>query len=164
MFNGASAGGGLPAGLRRHDAGDADLDEPLHAALVPGDNCDVPVDVTFPSATFPSGTNVTNSFTADATPLGQPSQPFGPGSVTHPVTTFVPNASAGFSKNMAGGTPNPPTLNQAFSYDLVPSNNGNVPLDNLIVVDTLPIELQVASVTTGSYSTSRTSPPASACG
>ena len=31
------------------------------------------------------------------------------------------------------------------------SNNGNVPLDTMVVIDTLPIQLQVASVTTGAY-------------
>jgi len=120
--------------------------------LTPNENCDIQVNVTFPSATFPSGTSVTNEFTADATPLGEPSQTFGPVGTTHPVTTFVPNAGAGFTKNMAGGTPNPPTLNQTFSYDLQISNNGNVPLDNLVVIDTLPVEMQVISVTTGTYS------------
>ena len=119
--------------------------------LAPNGNCDIAVNVTFPSATFPSGTNVTNSFTADGTPLGQPSQNFGVGTITHPVTTFVPSPGASLSKNMAGGTPNPPTLNQTFAYDVAVANNGNVPLDNLIVIDTLPIELQVASVTTGAY-------------
>lgn len=119
--------------------------------LAPGSNCDINVSVTFPSATFPSGTNVTNSFTADGTPLGATPQNFGVGTVTHPVTTFVPAPGMTFSKNMAGGTPNPPTLNQTFSYDLNLSNSGNVPLDNLVVVDTLPVELQVASVTTGAY-------------
>ncbi len=107
--------------------------------------------MTFPSGTFPSGTNVTNSFTADGTPLGEPPQNFGIGQLTHPVTTFVPNPSAGFTKNMAGGTPNPPTLNQTFSYDINVSNNGNVALDNMVIIDTLPVEMNVASVTTGSY-------------
>ena len=61
------------------------------------------------------------------------------GTVTHPVTTFVPNAGRRLPKDIAGGSPNPPTLNQTFSYDLVPSNSGNVPLDNLVVIDTLPV-------------------------
>ena len=65
---------------------------------------------------------------ADGTPLGEPAQNLGVGEVTHPVTTFVPNASAAFSKNMAGGTPNPPTLNQSFAYDIAVSNNGNMGL------------------------------------
>ncbi len=124
---------------------------PCSVPLQPNQNCDIFVNVTFPSATFPSGTNVTNSFTADGTPLGEPPANFGVGQVTHPVTTFVPAPGAGFSKNMASGTPNPPTLNQTFSYDLNVTNNGNVPLDTLVVIDTLPVEMQVASVTTGAY-------------
>jgi uncharacterized repeat protein (TIGR01451 family) len=71
--------------------------------------------------------------------------------LTHPVTTFVPNADLSLGKNITGGSPNPPTLNQTFSYELVPANNGNVPLDSLVMTDTLPVEMNVASVTTGAY-------------
>src|SRR5262249_16135889 len=58
---------------------------PCALPVQPGQSCDIQVNVTFPSATFTSGTNVTNSFTADGTPLGQASQNLGVGSVTHPV-------------------------------------------------------------------------------
>ncbi|MGA8810813.1 MAG: SdrD B-like domain-containing protein, partial [Thermoanaerobaculia bacterium] len=124
---------------------------PCSLPLTPGNNCDVNVNVTFPSATFPSGTNVTNSFTATGTALGGAPTNLGVGTVTHPVTTFVPNASASLSKNLNGNSPNPPTLNQTFSYEFVPQNNGNVALDNTTVIDTLPIQFQLASVTTGAY-------------
>ena len=124
---------------------------PCTVPVNPGGNCDILVNVTFPSATFTSGSNVTNTFTATGTPLGGAPQSLGTGQVTHPVTTFVPNASAGLGKNVSGGSPNPPTLNQAFSYSLSPSNNGNVPLDGMTVIDTVPIQLQIASVTTGAY-------------
>src|SRR5262249_4915141 len=124
---------------------------PCATPLNPGGNCDIFVNVTFPSGTFPSGTNITNTFTADGTPLGEPPQNFGVGQVTHPVTTFVPNPSANLNKNVTGNSPNPPTLNQSFSYELVPSNNGNVPLDNMVIIDTLPVEMALASVTTGAY-------------
>ena len=30
-------------------------------------------------------------------------------------------------------------------------NSGNVPLDNLVIIDTLPVEMQVDNVTTGAY-------------
>src|SRR5690606_22893415 len=90
---------------------------PCSLPLSPNQNCDISVNVTFPSATFPSGTNVTNEFVADVTPLGEPTQPVGPGSVTHPVTTFVANPSLNLAKNVEGGSPNPPTLNQTFTYE-----------------------------------------------
>jgi|CXWL01.1.fsa_nt_gi uncharacterized repeat protein (TIGR01451 family) len=151
VFNGATPAADCQPGCVGTTPATVTWTSPCSVPLTPGSNCDIAVNVTFPSATFPSGTNVTNSFVTDATPLGEPAQPFGPGTVTHPVTTFVPAPGAGFTKNMAGGTPNPPTLNQTFSYDLNPTNNGNVPLDNLIIIDTLPVELQVASVTTGAY-------------
>ncbi len=151
VFNGATPAADCQPGCVGTTPATVTWTSPCSLPVTAGSNCDIQVNVTFPSATFPSGTNVTNSFTADGTPLGQPSQNLGVGTVTHPVTTFVPSPGAGFSKNISGGSPNPPTLNQTFSYDLVPSNNGNVPLDNLVVIDTLPIQLQVASVTTGAY-------------
>jgi uncharacterized repeat protein (TIGR01451 family) len=151
VFNGASPAADCQPGCVGTTPATVTWTSPCPVPLTAGSNCDLQVNVTFPSATFTSGTNVTNSFTADGTPLGKPSQNFGVGQVTHPVTTFVPSPGAGFSKNVSGGSPNPPTLNQTFSYDLVPSNNGNVPLDNLVVIDTVPVQLQIASVTTGAY-------------
>lgn len=151
VFNGSTPAADCQPGCVGTTPATVTWSNPCTVPLQPNQNCDINVNVTFPSSTFPSGTNVTNSFTVDATPLGEPAQTFGPGTVTHPVTTFVPAPGAGFSKNMAGGTPNPPTLNQTFSYDLNITNNGNVPLDNLVVIDTLPVELQVVSVTTGAY-------------
>ncbi|HWM93055.1 MAG TPA: IPTL-CTERM sorting domain-containing protein [Thermoanaerobaculia bacterium] len=151
VFNGATPAADCQPGCVGTTPATVTWTSPCTVPLTPGGNCDIFVNVVFPSGTFPSGTDITNEFTADATPLGEPPQTFGPVGVTHPVTTFVPAPGAGFTKNMAGGTPNPPTLNQTFSYDLNVTNNGNVPLDNLVVIDTLPVEMQVISVTTGAY-------------
>ncbi|HEX2835594.1 MAG TPA: GEVED domain-containing protein [Thermoanaerobaculia bacterium] len=151
VFNGATPTADCQPGCVGTTPATITWSAPCTTPLNPNQNCDITVNVTFPSATFPSGTNVTNSFTAEATPLGEPPQTFGPGSVTHAVTTFVPSPGAGFTKNMAGGTPNPPTLNQTFSYDFNVTNNGNVPLDNLVNIDTLPVQFQTLSVTAGAY-------------
>ncbi|MEA2559984.1 MAG: large repetitive protein [Acidobacteriota bacterium] len=151
VFNGATPAADCQPGCVGTTPATVTWTSPCSVPLTPGGNCDIFVNVVFPSGTFPSGTNITNEFTVDATPLGEPAETFGPVGVTHPVTTFVPAPGAGFSKNMAGGTPNPPTLNQTFSYDLNVNNNGNVPLDNMVVIDTLPVEMQVLSVTTGAY-------------
>jgi len=123
----------------------------------PGQRQDFFINVEFPSATFTSGDNVTASAIADGTPLGEPPQQFGPANITHPVTTFVPTPNVNISLNLASGTPNPPALNQEFSYNMNVRNNGNVPLDNKTVIFTVPIEMQVSSVSTGSYA----SPPTS---
>jgi large repetitive protein len=152
VFNGSAPAADCQPGCVGTTPATVTWTSPCSLPLQPGQNCDITVNVTFPSATFTSGTNVTNSFTADGTPLGQPSQNLGVGTVTHPVTTFVASPNAGLSKSVNGGSPNPPTLNQTFTYDLVPSNNGNVPLDTMVVIDTVPVQLQIASVTTGSYS------------
>jgi uncharacterized repeat protein (TIGR01451 family) len=151
VFNGATPAADCQPGCVGTTPATITWSAPCTVPLNPGGNCDIAVNVTFPSATFPSGTDVTNNFTADATPLGEPAQTFGPVGLTHPVTTFVPNPGAGFGKNLTGGSPNPPALNQTFSYDLAPSNNGNVPLDNMVMIDILPVELEVLNITTGSY-------------
>jgi uncharacterized repeat protein (TIGR01451 family) len=151
VFNGSAPAADCQPGCLATTPATLTWTAPCSVPVTPGSNCDITVNVTFPSATFTSGTNATNSFTATGTPLGQPPQSLGVGQVTHPVTTFVPNASLSLSKSMAGATPNPPTLNQTFSYDFNLSNNGNVPLDGLTLIDTLPIQLQLSSVTTGSY-------------
>ncbi len=151
VFNSASPAADCEPGCDGTTPASITWTSPCAVPLNPGNNCDVTVNVTFPSATFTSGTSVTNSFTATGTPLGGTPQSLGTGQVTHTVTTFVPNASAGFGKGISGGSANPPTLDQTFSYSLSPSNNGNVPLDTMVVIDTLPIQLQVASVTTGAY-------------
>ncbi len=151
VFNGSTPAADCQPGCVGTTPATVTWTSPCSLPVMPGSNCDITVNVTFPSATFTSGTNVTNSFTADGTPLGQPSQNLGPGTVTHPVTTFVPAPGTGLSKGINGNSPNPPTLNQTFSYELAVSNSGNVPLDNLVAIDTLPVQFKLASVTTGSY-------------
>ncbi|MBV9494841.1 MAG: hypothetical protein JOZ54_11395 [Acidobacteria bacterium] len=152
VFNGATPAADCQPGCVGTTPATVTWTAPCSVPLNPNSNCDISVNVTFPSGTFPSGTNVTNSFTGTATPNGKPPQNIGIGTTTNPVTTFVPAPGAGFSKGIASGSANPPTLNQTFSYDLNISNNGNVPLNNMTVIDTLPVSFQVASVTTGSYS------------
>lgn len=153
VFNGATPAADCEPGCVGTTPATLTWTSPCSLPVPAGGSCDITVNVTFPSATFPSGTNVTNSFTAAGTPLGQPANPnLGVGSITHPVTTFVPNPSAALSKGIEGNSPNPPTLHQTFRYQIGVSNNGNVALDNLVVTDTLPIEMLVANVTTGSYS------------
>ncbi|MDX1998742.1 MAG: IPTL-CTERM sorting domain-containing protein [Thermoanaerobaculia bacterium] len=153
VFNGATPAADCQPGCVGTTPATVTWTSPCALPVPAGGSCDVTVNVTFPSATFPSGTNVTNSFTAAGTPLGEPAIPsLGVGSVTHPVTTFVADPRADLSKGIEGSSPNPPTLNQTFRYQVSFSNSGNVPLDNLVVIDTLPIELLVGSVTTGAYS------------
>lgn len=151
VFNGATPAADCQPGCVGTTPPTVTWTSPCSLPLQPNQNCDINVNVTFPSGTFPSGTNVTNSFTGTGTPLGEPPQSIGIGSTTDPVTTFVPDPGVSLQKNVNGNSPNPPTLNQTFSYDLVPSNNGNVPVDSMVIIDTLPVEMSVASVTTGAY-------------
>lgn len=151
VFNGATPAADCQPGCLGTTPATVTWTAPCSVPLAPGGNCDIAVNVVFPSATFPSGTNVTNAFVSDATPLGQPPTSFGPGTITHPVTTFVPNPGMNLGKSLTGGSPNPPTLNQTFSWQLTTSNSGNVPIDNLVLIDTVPPAMFLASVTTGSF-------------
>ncbi|MCG8459618.1 MAG: hypothetical protein MI919_25340, partial [Holophagales bacterium] len=98
-----------------------------------GNRQDIQVTVIFPSATFTDGEMVTNSFTTSGTPLGEPADSYGPEGVTHPVEVFTPSPSISLAKRVAG--PIPPTFDQTCTWQIDPRNNGNVPLDNFVVVD-----------------------------
>ena len=52
----------------------------------------------------------------------------------------------------APGFPDPPVLNLPYRYAVDVGNTGDVPLDRLEIIDTLPVELTLSQVTTGSYS------------
>ncbi len=114
-----------------------------------GSNLDFNVTVLFPSATFIDGQSVTNEFTAEGTPLNEPPANFGIGTITHPVTVFVADPDIDLSKAVL--SPNPPTLNQDFSYSMRIRNVGNVDLTNVVITDDLPIEFETISVSSGGY-------------
>ena len=54
--------------------------------------------------------------------------------------------------DFAPGSPARPDLGQPFAYSLSPQNVGDTTLDGMTIIDTVPIQLQVASVTSGAYS------------
>ncbi len=149
VFNGATPAAGCQPGCVGTTPATVTWASPCSMPLAPGNACDVIVNVTFPSSTFPSGTNVTSSFTTNGAPLGLAARALGPAQTTHPVTTFVPSPGASFVKDLVG---NVPAVHQAFSYELTIGSSGNVPLDNLVVIDTVPVAMGVTRVTTGRYS------------
>jgi hypothetical protein len=63
------------------------------------------------------------------------------------VTCFAPSISIDLT-----AVPAAPTLDETFGYDATLINNGNVPLDGLSMLVVVPVEMNVVSVTTGSYS------------
>lgn len=152
VFNGATPAADCEPGCVGTTPATLTWTSPCAGALAPGQSCDITVNVTFPSASYPSGSNVTNSFSAMLTPLGGASTMLGPATLTHAVTSFVPAPAATLAKPLDSAAPNPPALGQDFSYRIRPANSGNVQLDNLVVIDTLPVALQVTRVTTGAYS------------
>ncbi|MEL7060804.1 MAG: hypothetical protein AAGN46_12350, partial [Acidobacteriota bacterium] len=116
---------------------------------------DIVVSVLFPSATFTDGQSVTNTFSTTGTPVGEPTESYGPIGLTHTVETFTASPGGSLAKRTSG--PIPPTFNQTFDWQLDPRNTGNVPLDGFAVVDDVPIEVTVLNVTSGRYD----NPPAS---
>jgi hypothetical protein len=150
VFNGATPAADCEPGCVGTTPPTITWTAPCSVPLAPNNNCDIFVNVTFPSGTFPSGTNVTNNFSGSVTPLGGSPTGLGPVGITHPVTTFVPAPGSSHSKGFAG-QPQPPAVNMNFAWSLGVGNNGNVPLDNYTNTDTLPAAVDIVSVTTGSY-------------
>ncbi len=151
VFNGSTPAADCQPGCVGTTPATVSFSSPFSVPIAPGSNREILLNVIFPSATFPSGINVSPSATAEINVLGEASQIIGPAGLTHPVTTFVPSPGASFSVNMASGTPNPPAINQSFTYDINVFNNGNVPLDNGRTIFTVPVEMNILSVVTGSY-------------
>jgi hypothetical protein len=61
----------------------------------------------------------------------------------------APDAS--LSVAFAPGSPAPPVLDIPYSYAIDPRNTGDVALDHMVVIDTVPVEMAVSRATTGSY-------------
>ena len=59
--------------------------------------------------------------------------------------------SARLDVGFAPGFPDPPVLNLPYRYAVDVGNTGDVPLDRLEIIDTVPVELTLSQVTTGSY-------------
>ena len=62
------------------------------------------------------------------------------------VECFAPLISTSLS-----ATPAAPAIGQAFRYDASLANTGNVPLDGITMIFTVPVQMAIASVTTGTY-------------
>jgi uncharacterized repeat protein (TIGR01451 family) len=61
----------------------------------------------------------------------------------------APSARLGVA--FAPGSPAQPVLNQEYAYALDVGNDGDVPLDNLVIIDTVPVEMLITRATTGRY-------------
>ncbi len=103
--------------------------------------------VTYPSGTFPIGTNVTVNTTVTATPLGgtpvtishgTPNQPSTCNATLNVATTLAAaTLTASTSKTGASSTILP-NVSEAYGYNLSFRNTSNVPLQNLVIEDVLP--------------------------
>lgn len=148
VFNGAMPPADCQPGCVGTTPATVTWSNPCPMPLDPGAVCHVMANLTFPSATFPSGANVTNSFTASGTPLGLSPQVLDTAHISHPVTTFEPAPDGHVEMVLEG---DPPAIHQALTYELTVGNRGNVPLDHLVVIATLPTAVNLTSVTAGQY-------------
>ncbi len=93
---------------------------------------------------------VTNAFAVSGTHEGgAPGNYTSPG-INHTIEEWVPEPGLSLSKYETN--PATPTVGQAFQYIIRPDNNGNVPVENMVMEDALPAEFLISGVTTGSYS------------
>ena len=74
-----------------------------------------------------------------------------------PAAAEVASPDATLGVDFAPGSPNPPLLNQTFTHAIALANTGDVPPDKLVVIDTLPVEMTLLSVRTGSLGARRSS-------
>jgi len=65
---------------------------------------------------------------------------------------LVTGPAVSLGVGFASGSPAHPDLGQAFAYSLTPQNVGDVALDATTIIDTVPFQFQITSVTTGTYS------------
>jgi hypothetical protein len=124
---------------------------PCSLPLSMGNSCTINVNVTFPSATFTNGQQVSDSFVTDATSHGGASQSYGPGISVDEVQDASPAVSVSSGFTSSSPKPSPP-LNTAFGYAIDIGNSGNVPLDGTTVTDQVPVQMSISSVMTGAYS------------
>jgi uncharacterized repeat protein (TIGR01451 family) len=65
---------------------------------------------------------------------------------------LVSGPAVSLGVGFASGSPANPDLGQPFAYSLTPQNIGDVALDATTIIDTLPVQFSITSVTTGTYS------------
>ena len=90
-----------------------------------------------PDAGFCSTTPDTSTYTLNGGDVA---------TVSVTVECFAPLISTGLS-----ATPAAPAIGQTFRYDATVDNTGNVPLDGITMIFAVPVQMAIASVTTGSY-------------
>ena len=105
--------------------------------------------ITYEDADFDAGDMVTN----DAVFLGQP---VGEPSITVQDTDEVtktlvaPAPGAGVAKTIVGSAT--PIIGDTLQYDIEVTNSGTTPLDTFYMVDTIPAELNLTKIETGTFS------------
>lgn len=105
------------------------------------------VDVVFPVNAFTDGEAVENVACVQANPLGNVSQIDYCDTITHIVQ--APTAGAALTKSRDGDIGK--LVGEAVEYDLTVRNSGDIALNNFILVDTIPVPIDLYQVSTGAY-------------
>ncbi|MDF3127782.1 SdrD B-like domain-containing protein [Kiritimatiellaeota bacterium B1221] len=119
-------------------------------SLAAGSTLNRTVTVVFPSATYVIGDDVTNNLSVTYTPVGgTPETIEPPVPPTHEIE--APNGAHVFSKSVANNyTYEGKEVAKTWSFSL--QNKGNVPMDNVVVTDEIPIEVDVTRIYVGQLS------------
>jgi large repetitive protein len=115
----------------------------------------IDMQVSYPSPTFSSGQSVSNTAQVLYTPLGGTQQTLSNGNsigsaciatlaATHTLAAPVVNAT--FSKSKSYGYSSDIYPTQRLAYDVELENTGNVDLDNVTVIETIPTQLRLAGM------------------
>jgi len=121
------------------------------ASLPVGTSQNLYIVINYPSPTFTLASSVTNSVLATATQYDNTAAPNKTASVTHGFAAAT-YAAGNFSKGNRQSNDRYSVGQTAKFYLSTISNTGNVPFDRIEITDTVPAEIKLTQISTGSYS------------
>lgn len=152
-LNSATLVDNLPAGVNFVSASDGGTESgglvTWNMGALTYDNCYTrTVTVNFPSGTFSDGENVDNVASLSGECVGEVSGALDDFTLTHIVAD--PVVEVELLKELSSGTETK-VVGEILTYDISASNTGDFDLDNFIVTDAIPVQMDLKTVSTGRY-------------